>query len=108
MNQERALQAITQPPAPGSIGGGSRGQLGAYIVMVRIPELFIISKDIKAFKRRVEWLNARIIERDANAAGSGYDRAERDALCRLLSQIEDKGVSCDASDMLDAHEARKA
>ena len=67
--------------------------------MVRVPELFVINKDLKMFKSRLAWLDKRIAERETsgelNASGAGFDRAERAALKRLLSQIEERGITLD-------------
>lgn len=63
--------------------------------MVCITDVYLLNKDIRAFERRAAFLDARIAARDVNAGGAAYDRAERETLRRLLSQIQEKGQPCD-------------
>lgn len=63
--------------------------------MVCVKEVYFVNKDVKGFRKRLAFLNTRIASRDANAAGSGFDRAEAQALRRLLSQVDEKGTACD-------------
>lgn len=63
--------------------------------MVRVPEIYFINDDVRAFRRRIEWLDKKLAERDVNAGGASYDRCERKALKRLLSQVDEKAQPCD-------------
>lgn len=63
--------------------------------MVCVKEVYFVNKDLKGFRKRLAFLDTRIASRDANAAGSGFDRAEAQALRRLLSQVDEKGTACD-------------